>query len=130
MINPYISAWLSLPILKFINDIYEIVKATAATNMLLVILPVGLFLAAALFAFIYYYSYRLTEEETNKLIKFSGYRYDESQDIFYNHDNVWQEDFGYCKLYDDALALLGMIIDCEPIYFEHDKLSFGMVNMA
>jgi len=34
--------------------------------------------------------------------------------------NAWQWNMGYCRLYDEASVILGMIIDCEPIYFEYD----------
>lgn len=61
------------------------------------------------------------EDSLNELINKSGYRYDKKNDIFYNHDNAWQKDFGYCSLYDEASAPSGMIIDCEPIYFEYDN---------
>lgn len=49
-----------------------------------------------------------------------GYYYDPEQDIFYSTLYPWQRDMGYCRLYDEAAAPLGMIIDCEPIYFEYD----------
>lgn len=58
-------------------------------------------------------------EELDKLIALAGYAYDPLQDIFYSIMNPWQRNFGYCRLYDEAAAPTGMIIDCEPIYFEY-----------
>jgi len=58
-------------------------------------------------------------EELDKLIELAGYAYDPLQDIFYSVLNPWQRGFGYCRLYDEAAAFMGMIIDCEPIYFEY-----------
>jgi hypothetical protein len=43
------------------------------------------------------------------------------QDVFYTRIDAWQRDFGYCQLYDEAAAALGMIIDCEPIRFEYNN---------
>jgi len=58
-------------------------------------------------------------DELDKAIAIAGYAYDEKQDIFYSTLNPWQRDIGYCRLYDELAAPLGMIIDCEPIYFEY-----------
>ncbi len=49
----------------------------------------------------------------------AGFAYDSTQDIFYSDMDAWQRDFGYCRLYDEAAALMSMIIDCEPIYFDY-----------
>jgi hypothetical protein len=57
--------------------------------------------------------------ELDKLIAFTGYAYDPVQDIFYSTMNPWQRKFGYCRLFDQAAPLTGMIIDSEPIYFEY-----------
>lgn len=54
-------------------------------------------------------------------IKTAGYSYDPRQDIFYSNLDAWQKEAGYCRLYDEAAAPMGMIIDCEPIYFEYDN---------
>lgn len=48
-----------------------------------------------------------------------GYAYDARQHIFYSRDDAWQRRIGYCRLYDEAAALTGMIIDCEPVTFEY-----------
>lgn len=57
--------------------------------------------------------------ELDKAIELAGYLYDPEQDIFYSNINPWQRSVGYCRLYDEAAAPLGMIIDCEPIYFNY-----------
>jgi hypothetical protein len=59
------------------------------------------------------------KNDLNKELYISGYGYDPIQDIFYSNINPWQKKFGYCRLYDEACAPLGMIVDCEPIYFEY-----------
>lgn len=60
------------------------------------------------------------ENYINQLIEPSGFMYDEKKDIFYAMKKTWQKRYGYCKMYDEAAALFGMIIDCEPIYFNYD----------
>lgn len=61
-------------------------------------------------------------DSLDKAIEAAGYSYDLQQDIFYSNIDAWQREQGYCRLYDEAAAPLGMIIDCEPIYFEyHNK---------
>ncbi|WP_297428571.1 DUF4474 domain-containing protein [Clostridium sp.] len=50
-----------------------------------------------------------------------GYGYDPEQDIFYCNMNPWQRNMGYNRLYDEAMAPFGMIVDCEPIYFEYNN---------
>jgi hypothetical protein len=57
--------------------------------------------------------------ELDKIIEAAGYRYDSEQDIFYSHMYPWQRNYGYCRLYDEAAAPLGMIVDCEPFYFKY-----------
>jgi hypothetical protein len=59
------------------------------------------------------------DDKLEEIIEAAGYSYDENQDIFYSNMNAWQRDMGYCRLYDEGSALFGMIIDCEPIYFEY-----------
>ncbi|HHV28156.1 DUF4474 domain-containing protein [Acetivibrio mesophilus] len=60
------------------------------------------------------------KEELNESFAIAGYAYDEKQDIFYSIKDAWQRNFGYCRLYDEAAAPLGMIVDCDPIYFEYN----------
>lgn len=62
-----------------------------------------------------------TSYTIEEIIKATGYYYDEKQEIFYSNIDAWQREAGYCRLYDEAAALLDMIIDCEPIYFEYDN---------
>jgi hypothetical protein len=57
----------------------------------------------------------------NNEIENAGYSYDAKQDIFISTMNAWQRNFGYCRMYDEVSAPLGMIIDCEPIYFEYNN---------
>lgn len=61
------------------------------------------------------------DDTLDKVIEAAGYSYDLQQDIFYSNIDAWQRNQGYCRLYDEAAAPLGMIIDCEPIYFEYDN---------
>lgn len=58
-------------------------------------------------------------EELDRAIEMAGYSYDSVQDIFFSTMDPWQRNVGYCRLYDEAAAPLGMIIDSEPIYFEY-----------
>jgi len=60
-------------------------------------------------------------EELDRAIEIAGYSYDPVQDIFFSAMDPWQRNVGYCRLYDEAAAPLGMIIDCEPIYFEYQE---------
>jgi hypothetical protein len=55
----------------------------------------------------------------NESLEVVGYAYDPDQDIFFSLPDPWQKEFGYCRLYDEAAASMGMIIDCEPVYFEY-----------
>ena len=60
------------------------------------------------------------DDDLYKAIGTAGYSYDPKQDIFYSNMDAWQRSMGYCRLYDESAAPMGMIIDCEPIYFEYD----------
>lgn len=60
------------------------------------------------------------EDYINDAIDGSGFLYDGVLDIFYADKNPWQKKYGYTKLYDEAAAAAGMVIDCEPIYFDYD----------
>lgn len=62
-----------------------------------------------------------TNDDIEKMIEMAGYSYDPQQDIFVSTLNPWQRNVGYCRLYDEAAAPLGMIIDSEPIYFEYQE---------
>lgn len=62
----------------------------------------------------------IDDDSLNNAIEAAGYSYDPLQDIFYSNMDPWQKDHGYCRLYDEAAAPWGMIIDCEPITFEYE----------
>ncbi len=55
----------------------------------------------------------------DKTIETFGYAYDLAQDMFYSTMDAWQRNMGYCRLYDESAAPTGMIVDCEPFYFEY-----------
>lgn len=59
------------------------------------------------------------DDELDQTIELAGYAYDPIQDIFVSTMNPWQRKVGYCRLYDEAAAPMGMIIDTEPIYFDY-----------
>lgn len=61
------------------------------------------------------------DAELDKALAIAGYAYDASQDIFVSTMDPWQRSIGYCRLYDEAAAPMGMIIDCEPIYFSYNN---------
>lgn len=58
-------------------------------------------------------------EAFDQLLSDAGYAYDPSQGIFYTKMNAWQRKYGYCRLYDEAMAPAGMIIDSDPVHFEY-----------
>jgi hypothetical protein len=55
-----------------------------------------------------------------EIIDTVGYAYNPEKDIFFSTMEAWQRKMGYCRLYDEAAAPLGMIIDSEPIYFSYE----------
>jgi hypothetical protein len=59
-------------------------------------------------------------EDLDELIEIFGYAYDPEQDIFISRLHPWQRKIGYCRLFDELSPLMGMIIDCEPIYFSYN----------
>lgn len=61
------------------------------------------------------------DRDLDKALAVAGYAYDPSQDIFISTMDPWQRNVGYCRLYDEAAAPLGMIIDSEPVYFEYNQ---------
>lgn len=64
---------------------------------------------------------REKQRKLNELLDPFGFAYDGRQDIFYSRTDSWQRRFGYGRIYDEAAALMNMIIDCEPIYFDYDE---------
>lgn len=63
----------------------------------------------------------IESEFAMKVANYAGFAYDKEQNIYYSTMYAWQRKMGYCSLYDEGAALMGMIIDCEPIYFEYDN---------
>ncbi len=63
---------------------------------------------------------REKRRKLNELLEPFGFAYDGRQDIFYSRTDSWQRKYGYGRIYDEGAALLNMILDCEPIYFEYD----------
>lgn len=59
-------------------------------------------------------------ERLNSLLLPYGFQYDQASDYFYSTVHCWQRKYGYYKQYDNSAATLGMIFDCEPIYFDYD----------
>jgi len=57
----------------------------------------------------------------DKAIASAGYAYNVKEDVFYSKINAWQRQMGYCRLYDEAAAPMGIVMDCEPIFFEYDN---------
>ncbi|MCR3923562.1 MAG: DUF4474 domain-containing protein, partial [Firmicutes bacterium] len=56
----------------------------------------------------------------DKTLEKVGFLYDPKQDIFISRMDAWQRNYGYFRLYDEMLAPLNMIVDCEPIYFHYN----------
>lgn len=62
---------------------------------------------------------KINFEALEEIIDTAGYAYNPDKDIFFSTMEAWQRKMGYCRLYDEAAAHLGMIIDSEPIYFSY-----------
>lgn len=58
-------------------------------------------------------------EHLNEFLLPYGFQYDIQTDCFYSTIHCWQRKYGYRRLYDSTAAALGIIFDCEPIYFDH-----------
>ena len=58
--------------------------------------------------------------DIDKAIEIAGFTYEPEQDMFYYNMDSWQRKFGYCRLYDEAAAPFGIIVDCDPVYFDYD----------
>ena len=71
---------------------------------------------------------REKRRKLNELLEPFGFAYDGRQDIFYSRTDSWQRKYGYGRIYDEGAALLNMILDCEPIYFEYDRILEGPVR--
>lgn len=62
---------------------------------------------------------KISFDALEEIIDTVGYAYNPEKDIFFSTMEAWQRKMGYCRLYDEAAAPLGMIIDSEPIYFSY-----------
>ncbi len=62
---------------------------------------------------------KIDQKTLDKILKTAGYSYDPGEDVFSTRIDAWQRDMGYFRLYDEGAIISGMIIDCEPIYFEY-----------
>ena len=105
---------------------FEIVKAQLDAGIL--IYPAILILSI-IFAYLTYrvlrniFQKRLGvngKKNFRKVLGDAGYAYDPDQDIFYSKMNAWQRKYGYCRLYDEAAAPAGMILDSEPVRFSYN----------
>lgn len=61
------------------------------------------------------------KELLNRIISRYGFAYDERSDIFYALENGWQKKYGYSRTYDELAGSMGMVIDCEPVFFTYDE---------
>jgi hypothetical protein len=52
----------------------------------------------------------------------AGFAYDPDQDIIYSRMDALQRNFGYAFGYDAAALAMNAVIDCEPIFFDHDGM--------
>lgn len=62
---------------------------------------------------------KMNQKTLDKILETAGYTYDPQEDVFSTRLDAWQREMGYCRLYDEGAIISGMIIDCEPIYFEY-----------
>ncbi len=62
---------------------------------------------------------KINFQALEEIIDTAGYAYNPEKDIFFSTMEAWQRKMGYCRLYDEAAAPLGMIIDSEPFYFSY-----------
>lgn len=60
----------------------------------------------------------------NNAISPFGFQYDICQDLFYAVRDGWQREMGYGKIYDENAIRMGMVIDCEPLYFTYGGKSY------
>lgn len=62
--------------------------------------------------------------ELNTALEPFGFGYDLRTDNFFSLMYPWQRELGYCRFYDEAAPMLSMVIDSEPIYFQHAGRNF------
>ena len=82
-------------------------------------------------------SQKTSNKVADKIISIAGFAYDPKQDIYYSKMDAWQRNAGFSRLYDEAGALMSMVMDCEPVRFEYGgekwliefwKGQYGMVT--
>lgn len=61
------------------------------------------------------------KQKLEQMLKDTGYSFDDKKSIFYARTDAWQKKYGYCQLYDEAMAPLSMIVDCEPVRFDYNN---------
>lgn len=62
--------------------------------------------------------------DLNRAVAPFGFQYDICQDIFYSTRDAWQREMGYGKIYDEHAIAMGMVFDCEPLYFSCNGKSY------
>lgn len=125
MLNWYLKGMTYLSII--VSDVTEQSNDELLEEPLIMIIMLGVVLSLYIVSkyFPEIHKWIIGEEKNNEtvdeIMNITGYSYDSQQDIFYSTIDAWQRQVGYCRLYDEAAAPLGMIIDCEPIYFNYDN---------
>lgn len=61
------------------------------------------------------------DSKLNNDIITAGFAYSNQYDVFFSRKDALQREYGYCHLYDEAMPMVGMIVDCEPIYFDYNN---------
>ncbi len=79
---------------------------------------IALHAATWVFMLLYAWRHRAVKTLTGEA-DIAGFLYDPYQDIFYSAVDAWQRPFGYCRLYDEAMAPLSLIVDAEPVRFSY-----------
>jgi len=66
----------------------------------------------------------LTDKKIADLIGICGFTYDEEYDIYKSNVDSLQRRFGYTSLFDMSAVPVGMVIDCEPVKFNHNDKEY------
>lgn len=103
-----------------VTAVIIIVLTVIICMLLIYLIKKGVFSAIARFIHLTRNAAKKHTREFNQAIGFTGFEYDASKDMFYGGMDAWQGRYGYCALYDEAAAVFGMIIDCEPIRFDYN----------
>lgn len=59
-------------------------------------------------------------QRLNAALASFGFCYDEKNDGICSEMYPWQREMGYCRVYDEAAFAMGMVFDCEPVYFNYN----------